>query len=309
MQKTKQFKDFLNEDLFLDLIDVESQAKVVDHFYDRYVTNDDKFVFYFNRNIKRIAEQYYDMERIESIHFDPMVTKYLEQEDTKRKQRTNSLTDNITDQGSGTTSLDDTATVKTDNETTDSLTINTDTKHNESFSNSGHHNTDTTETNTDDIRARDLISNTPHSNVSSVTSMNLMADVNWRYASGLTDHGEDNTHKKTGNVEGTTTDSGTSGGTNNVDTKQSGSTVLDGTQLTTRNAGTTSTTKNTRTATKEGKDNENETLRKIYTGREGIPADLLDRARKYLRQSKAIEWLFDELEICFMQDLLYGEEF
>ena len=308
MKKTKQFKDFLNEDLFLDLIDVESQAQVVDHFYDRYVTNDDKFVHYFNSNIKRIADQYYDMERIESIQFDPMVTRYLEQEDTKRRQRTNTINDSITDRGMGSTTIEDTATVKTDNETTDSLSSRFQGEQSGSFSTRTETDIDEQTANSDEVRTRDLISNTPHSNVSSSTSMDLMSPITWNYASGLTDHGEDGTHTSHKTGDDVVAETGSNSDEQDNTTTQSGTTVLDGTQLTTRTAGTTANTTNTRTGLKEGEDNENETLRKIYTGREGIAADLLDKARKYLRQSRAIEWLFDELEICFMQDLLYGEE-
>lgn len=300
---------YTQQELFNDLIDEASQEQVIDHFYYRHCTDDERFKKYFTRNLNRIADQYNNILRIETINFDPLVTKYLEQQDEKKRRKTTGLTGEVTESYRDTTSLEDTTTVKTDNETTDSVTINTDTEHNESFSNSGHHNTDDTYTNTDDIRTRDLVSNTPHSNVSSATSMNLMANVNWAYASGMTDHGEDNSHGHTGNTEGTTTESGTSGGTTDVDTTQSGSTVLDGTQLTTRNAGNTINGSKSKTDTKEGTEQDNETLQKIYTGREGSPQDLLDKARTYLRKSNAIEWLFDELEICFMPDLLYGEDF
>lgn len=312
MTKNKKFNELLDQYtqtvLFEDLIDEASQEQVIDHFYDRYCTDNNKFLLYFTRNLRRVADQYNNLVRIETIKFDPMVTKYLEEETKRRLSKLTNGTDRTNEETSGSLQNSGIITVKTDNETTDNITTTgsldgTDTTNTHTVVDE-----DTSNSTTDTIRTRDLQSNMPHSNVSSSTTGGLMANVNWRYASGMVDHGEDNTHVTTGGRDVDTTDNIGVVRSEDTENTSEGSTVLDGTQITTRGDGQTTSGSKTTSKTKNGDENTNDDTQKIYTGREGSPQELLDKARTYLRKSNAIEWLFDELEICFMPDLLYGEE-
>lgn len=311
MQKTKQFNVFYNENpdaLFLDLVDDETQELLADYFWDRYVTDDDRFIRYFTRNLKRVANKYNNDLRVETIQIDPMVTKYLEEqeflkskgESTRQKTAADEKTQVRTNQGTVTVKTDDTST--NDVNSTNSATT------------SGTHNEtnvvdqDTTEHDTDTIRQRDLQSDMPHSNVSGVTSGGLMANVNWRYASGMTDHGEDNSSNKTGTNDSTTKINGTDSVTESGKAETTSSGKLDGTQVTTRNDGYTQSDTQNKNDSENGTETRNDEKRRVYTGRDGIAAEILSKTRDYIRRSTAFEMLLDELEICFMPDLSYGRE-
>lgn len=312
MKTTKTFNELIAEHgrqaLFLGLIDQASEDAVVDFFGDRHVTDDNKAVLYFTRNLKRYADQYNNLLRIETIKFDPLVTKYLEEQDKYKTDNARTKTDSAKDSTTQTRLNNGTVTVKTDSTTTDDATTASTLSGTDTQNNTNVVDRDTTGSATDTIRTRDLHSDTPHSDVSSVTTGGLMNSVNWKYASGLDDHGEDSTHSTNGTEDVTTTDNGT------TTTSQTGSgsvndeVVVDGTQVTTKADGYTLTDTKEKTGSTGETDKKNEEKTKRLTGRDGSPQELLDKARNYIKGTLAMDTLLGELEICFMPDLLYGEE-
>ena len=310
---TKQFNEILDEygsqTVYANIVDQATQDELTDIFYYRYVNDNDKFIRFFTRNLRRVADRYNNLVRIETIRFDPMVTRYFEEQDKVDTTRTHSKTDSETGTNGQTTTNGGTITVKIDSQADGTANANGTVTNSYTNSNTNVVDSDSTETNTDTIRTRDLQSSTPHSNVSSATTGGLMSPVNWRYATGLQDHGEDNSHSKTGTVDTTTTDSGTGSASDTSTQATTTQNIIDGTEVTTRADSVQVSGNTSKTKTGEETITDKGSNTKRYTGREGqSPQELLEKARTYIRGASAFEWLVDELSICFIDNAFYGEE-
>ena len=311
---TKQFNEILTEygtNIVYggNIVDQATQNEITDYFYYRYVNDNERFVRYFTRNLNRLKDRYNNLVRIETTRFDPMVTRYFEEQDKVNTTKTHTKVDTETGTNGQTTTNGGTVTVKIDSQTDGTANATGTGTSSYTQSNTNVVDSETSDSGSNTIRTRDLHSNMPHSNVSAATTGGLMANVNWRYASDMTDHGEDSTNSKTSETDATTTDSGTGSSTDSSTNNTTTQNILDGTEVTTRNdnvtiAGTLNRTKNgTDTITDQV------TNTKRYTGREGqSPQELLEKARSYIRGSSAFEWLVDELSICFIDNQMYGEE-
>lgn len=310
---TKQFNEILTEygtqTVYAGIVDQATQDELTDQFYYRYVTDNDKFIRFFTRNLRRVADRYNNLVRIETIKFDPMVTRYFEEQDKIDKEITHAKSDTEAGNNGQTTTNGGTITVKIDSQTDG--TANSEGSAQNSYTNTNTNvvDSDNSTTTTDTVRTRDLVSNTPHSNVSSATTGGLMSPISWQYASGLTDHGEDNTHATTGEVDTTTTDNGSGSASDTTTSETTTQNIIDGTEVTTRADTVTISGNNSKTKETEESSTEKANNTKRYTGREGqSPQELLEKARSYIKGSSAFEWLVNELSICFMDNALYGEE-
>lgn len=310
---TKQFNEILAEygaqTVYADIVDQATQSELTDQFYYRYVTDNEKFIRFFTRNLRRVADRYNNLVRIETVRFDPMVTRYFEEQDKTDITRTHTKEDTESGNNGQTTTNGGTITVKIDSQADG--TANSEGTASNTYSNTNTNvvDSDNSTNTTDTIRTRDLISNTPHSNVSSATTGGLMDPISWTYASGLTDHGEDSTHATTGEVDTTTTDNGSGSASDTTTSETTTQNIIDGTEVTTRNDSVTISGTNSKTKESEETSTEKGNNTKRYTGREGqSPQELLEKARTYIKGSSAFEWLVDELSICFIDNALYGEE-
>lgn len=310
---TKQFNEILEEygtqTVYANIVDQATQDELTDQFYYRYVTDNDKFIKFFTRNLRRVADRYNNLVRIETVRFDPMVTRYFEEQDKTDITRTHTKEDTESGNNGQTTTNGGTITVKIDSQADG--TANSEGTASNTYTNTNTNvvDSDNSTNTTDTIRTRDLISNTPHSNVSSATTGGLMDPISWTYASGLTDHGEDSTHATTGEVDTTTTDNGSGSASDTTTSETTTQNIIDGTEVTTRADTVTISGNNSKTKESEETSTEKGNNTKRYTGREGqSPQELLEKARTYIKGSSAFEWLVGELSICFIDNALYGEE-
>lgn len=95
---TKQFNVLLNEigesSVFANLVDEATQQELIDYFYFRYLCDDDnKFIKFFQRNLKMYKNQYEQYLRVQNITFDPMVQRYLERKFEDKYSRSDNTTE------------------------------------------------------------------------------------------------------------------------------------------------------------------------------------------------------------------------
>lgn len=293
---TKQFNKLIDDvgssQVFNGIIDEATQQELIDYFYYRYLCDDDdKFIRYFQRNLRIHKNQYVQYLRIQNTTFDPMVSRYLE-----RKYQDTYKRDDISTEAKQSTNNNE---YTSNNSTTNTGTIDDDRtiKNNETVSNT--ENTTSNNSKTSNNKQSSIFSDMPQANVSSYTGQNI-DNIDMTYASNmtvgkndLTESGE-NTQAITGNktLDGTTTDKN----------KQ------------TQNLAGTSNTTFTGNNSINGETTVNNTTeyglthREIYTGRDNTPQDLLDSAREYIVNTNAFKWLVSQLDKCFMCNLRYDEE-
>lgn len=293
---TKQFNKLISDvgsaEIFNNLLDEATELELIDYFYYRYLCDDDdKFIRFFQRNIRRYKSQYEQYLRIQNTTFDPMVGRYLE----RKYQDTYKREDNATETRQSTNNNEYTSNNTTTN--TGSVTDDRTIKNDESIG------TNDTTTNSNTVNSTDknsnVVSDMPQANVSSYTNQDIDT-INMTYASnmsvGKTNHNEtqNGTNETTGNktIDGTTTD-------NNTQTQD-----LAGTSNTTF-TGNNSVNGN---STVKNNSEYDMTHKEIYTGRDNTPQEMLDAAREYIVNTNAFSWLVSKLDICFMCDLRYGEE-
>lgn len=296
------------EAVFGDILDSATNQELLDYFYYRYLCDNDKFIHFFQRNLKIYKKQYVNYLRTENVEFDPMITRYLE------RQVLNSTENNLTESDSAvstntkTGSNTGTINVKTDNigtgNGTDGVTTN---ESGTTYLTSDKDNTNT-RTGSETTRQRAVNSLFPQANVASAT-VGMSDNVSMAYASSMTDTNATKTTNESGTdntdytENGRTTDQLTS--TRNTTDRN----VFDGTQVQTNNLSNSSSESKTNDVTKSASDKGSSNLRERLTGRENYDsATLLSHARDYVRETNAFMWLTSKLEKCFIGNLRYGEE-
>lgn len=159
---------------------------------------------------------------------------------------------------------------------------------------------------------------------SSTYGTGMPASLNWKYGSGQQESEDDNststerTQADTGTVETATdtTSTGTVDSTTDVETTNFTSTSIDSSDTVTTTSDTTHTTDTDVTVTNNNlttvsgtntnaaeSSETDEHCEKSATNRvaQGESAqDLLERAKRFIINTNAIKWLFNELEICFI---------
>ena len=273
--------------VFGNILDSATNAELKDYFYYRYICDNEKFIHFFQRNLKIYKKQYEDYLRVENIEFDPMITRYLERQvlntvsDTGTKTETTATSNSETGTNTGTIS------VKTDNigtgNGTDGLTSsNSGTTYLTSDKDNA-----TSLSRTETGRKRDVNSLFPQANVASAT-LGMSDNVSMAYASSMTDSqnnlsvsesGTDNTDYT---ENGRTTDQTTS--SRNTTSRD----VFDGTSLQTNNLGSSKSETGSVESTKTNNNTETGNMRERFTGRENYDsATLLTHARDYVRNTNA----------------------
>ena len=309
----KTFKKIIDDTsesyVFDNIVDEATQQELIDYFYYRYVCDDEKFVHFFQRNLKQYLKQYNGYLRVENIDFDPMVTRYLERQLITANYVTGSK--NTTGTGNGTKATVNGGTITTviDNDGTLAGTDQNTTS--STYSNSQTVDEDGTNGNsrTSSNRGRDLLSVFPQANVSAATSGTLDDPISYAYATQMTDHKDSGTVTDAGTNtrDVSTTESGTGSGTNNTTISQT--TTNDTTSTTTRNDNVNVTTSDSKSVSETNSIDNNTNVTERLTGRENYDAaTLLSHARDYIRDTNAFMFLVGKLEKCFIGNLRYGEE-
>ena len=297
MKMTKQFKTLLQEHgeqaVFGDILDQATNEILTDYFYKRYINedDDDDFIRMFKYNLTLCKRQYEQYLRIENTDFDPMVSRYLERrfKDTYERTDNGSSTDTTkntnaytnTSSGTNTGTLTDARVIAEDVTRTDNLTE----------TNQG--------SNSSNDKATNVLSDMPQANIGSYTGQDV-DNINLTYASQMnvgknTHSGSDsNTQTNTGTV---VTDSDT------TDTNTQTQNLANSNTSNFNGSGTVEKTKEDTNTTNYDLDH-----KEVYTGREGAPQEMLDRARTYIMATNAKKWLIKQLDKCFMY-LSYGEEY
>lgn len=312
MAKTKQLKKLLTEYTAAQIfpgLDPLTQANLADHFYYRYACDsDEQFLHYVRKNINERVRQYGKLLADEALitTTDPLII------DIKNKTKNMTGSDSLSLTGNG--SISKTIEILNDLTKTENSTITgTNQTHGTSEGDSSFSNTDgntrtnnLASSNTNIGKTRALHSDTPQANVSAATSGDLDDPITWTYATDLQDGYSQDTFSSTDT--GTITDSGTASGTGTNSTETTGitnssqtgaKTITDeGTKTTTE----TSANTDTKSLTSSNSGQETEQL----TGRSGhLVSEILDDWRKYIMKADAFLWLCDELDRCFMSNLLY----
>lgn len=295
--------------VFGNIVDNATQALLKDYFYYRYVCDDEKFILFFQRNLKQYLKQYNHYLRVENTDFDPMITRYLERQVLNKTTNngsetiTGSETGNkyITNGGSITRKTDNTATGngRTNNNTTGSYSDYSDVENTEHTA--GEENTEQ--------RNRDILSVFPQANVSAATSGHLDDPVSYAYATQMTDHLAKGSKEDNRNTNGEVETHASGSTTGNSNTTQNTTNVLDGREVTTQ--ATNQNTQNNLTNRKnaQNQNEENSNLRERFTGRENYDAGtLLEHAKNYISNTNAFMFLVGKVEKCFIGNLRYGEE-
>lgn len=293
------------------------QDDLLEWFFDRQVCDNDKFVRYFRREIAMLQHQFNEYLRVETCEFDPMVGQYLERElrDKRMSEGTGKVTsdgaNNSQNHGGTETTTTHGTTTTTTNDLTDTVTNNNTQTNDLTQHTTGevtHGGTVKVDGgSTDDSSSLD--GNTPDSATYADAAGGTMPALNWEYTSGqqqshsegsnnslttndLTD-GTDTTTKNTGTVSTTG-----GGNTRHEGTVTVGNTGTDNTTVV-NNGGTDTTTHNQQdTATKDTSEG---LTRERTTGRGEAPQDMLNRARNYILKTNAFAWLVDKLDKCFFQ--------
>lgn len=291
------------------IVDDATKSALTDYFYWRYICDNDKFVKFFQRDLKQYKNQYLDYLRTENIEFDPMVTRYLERQVLNKVNTTGNERITGSETGNKYTNNGGTITRKTDITGTGTASSNltgngsyTDaTGRNYSESNAGSEN--------HQDRTRDILSVFPQANVSSATSGRLDDPVSYAYATQMNDKLNKGDSSNSGNKSGNETGSanGTSSSTQNQTANNRN--VTDGREVTTNatNQNIQNNVSNTKTGTSSSEEDSN--LKERFTGRENYDAGtLLSHARDYIVNTNAFMWYVSKLEKCFIGNLRYGEE-
>lgn len=293
---TKQFNKLITDvgssQVFNNIIDEATQQELIDYFYYRYLCDDDdKFIRYFQRNLKIYKNQYVQYLRIQNTTFDPMVSRYLE----RKYQDTYKRDDSSTEARQSTNNNEYTS----NNSTTNTGTIDDDRtiKNDETVDNT--QNITSNNTKTSNNKQTSIFSDMPQANVSGYTGQDI-DNVDMTYATTMT-VAKNNLSEQNEGTEGTTGNRTLDGTTTDKNTQTQD---LAGTSNTTFTGNNTINGETTLNNTTEY----DLTHKEIYTGRDDTPQELLDNAREYIVRTNAFTWLVSQLDKCFMCNLRYGEE-
>ena len=270
MDRLKTFKQILDEGYtFPDIVDEGTQQAITDWFFYRRVCDNEKFIPFFDREIKLAFPQYMQLLRI-----DPTVSSYdwLVSDYTERLLRRGTIVEsgqNVMTSVARTGT--DTGTVKTEGKTSGS--------------------TETQEQGFN--RAGTLAKASPMSASYTSTQMNAhngdtitVGDMSLgAYHNGFPDPMIENPTQVTDAL------------TRNGDLSKADTSGEDETTMT-RNLANGGTEKTSGETT--GKTESDETVTEIATGRRGFIAPTLKEAYTYIERSNAFVWLRGRLEKCFM---------
>lgn len=290
--------------------DAATQLGLEKHFWYRHACDsDEKFLFFLHRNIEEKQRQYSLLLDAEATQVDPLIINL--------EERTKQLTGNTSKTFTLSETLTKLATVTDDKEKQENSTITGETESSGSSTASNSYESEDHNTRTDNLansqnvtsRSRNLHSDTPQANVASTTVGDLDDPITWTYASDLQDTSESDTTSGTNTgtqtLAGTSEGSGsnTSSNTSNTESSQTGAKTTTEDNTKTTNGTDTKTGNNTETNETEGE--ETTTL----SGRNNhLVSEILDEWNKYVRKTNAFLWLCQELERCFMPNLLYDED-
>lgn len=264
----KTFREVLDEQtqavVFGDTqIDEATQTALVNWFQFRKVSDNDKFVAYFQRLLKANEEQYLNYMRIQTVQFDPLVTQYMER--LLNRDGVNSEKDKDTTVNTGNDTVNTSGTAKTnnsDNSVTDSSGTDRTTQNGETGDKS-------------------MNAQLPQS--STGAGAGLPANMNWNYATQQDERKGTSKNNSNSESTGKTTNTGTSTGTASN-------------EQTTKSDRTNQTVKNG-----ERSGSNSEVVKERMTGRSGEPtSELLKKAVSYITTTNGFFWLVDKLEAAFM---------
>ena len=244
-------------------IDEATQTAIVNWFQFRKVSDNDKFVAYFQRLLKANEEQYINYMRIQTVQFDPLVTQYMER--LLNRDGSSSEKDKDTTVNTGNDTVNTSGTAKTnnsDNSVTDSRGVDSTTQNGETGDKS-------------------MNAQLPQS--STGAGAGLPKNLNWKYATQQDERKGTSKNNSKSESTGKTTNTGTSTGTvtNNQTTKS------DRTNQTVKNG--------------ERSGSNSEVVKERMTGRSGEPtSELLKKAVSYITTTNGFFWLVDKLEAAFM---------
>lgn len=327
----------LQEKTELDHATIEA---LTDWFGLRYLCDDDHFSVFFTREINMLQWQYDQMRRLESVQFDPMVSQYMERwanrtgDDThnveSNAEGTNKQNTTGTTSGTSTTTPGVTETTETVSRPNTTTTV-TGTSAGTSEGNGSSESTtkdasggtiDTTGSSQSNSRNHSLSGVLPDSSTygpgTAAGEDGMPNELNWTYASGQNGSvGSDDS--TTGSKTTTSNDASGESSTNTTDstrtnTESTSTTEVSGTDTTevthsrtgkdsTENQSTnegTVTGENTGKTTEQGTNTFSHTDKEISTGRGEAPQDMLDRARSYILNMNAFDWLRKQLDSCFL---------
>lgn len=312
-------------DLFTGIsIDAATQEAIVEWYQYRYLCTQDpsKWRSFIRRLLTALQDQYYQLMRVNTTEFDPMVTRYLERlvenSHTASKEHTDSKSSATTGGTTVTTTEDGTTTESGSSETSGTIKDNGGSESqnvvNSTITDNGTTGgtTKNTTTNSGDANtsSKSLAGATPDS---STYTTGMPESLNWEYTS--TQGEQSGTEHRTG----TQTDEGTTSGTSTNTQTTSVTNGTDGTTFNNRTLSQDSTdsrrgstskegsvkTVNDTTVTDTSEFSENESYddetKERFTGREGYsPAVLLAQARDYVMSTNAFLWLVERLSPCFL---------
>lgn len=264
----KTFREVLQEQtqavVFGDTqIDEATQTAIVNWFQFRKVSDNDKFVAYFQRLLKANEEQYINYMRIQTVQFDPLVTQYMER--LLNRDGSSSEKDKDTTLNTGNDTVNTSGTAKTnnsDNSVTDSRGVDSTTQNGETGDKS-------------------MNAQLPQS--STGAGAGLPENLNWNYATQQDERKGTIKNNSKSESTGKTTNTGTSTGTASN-------------EQTTKSDRTNQTVKNG-----ERSGSNSEVVKERMTGRSGEPtSELLKKAVSYITTTNGFFWLVDKLEAAFM---------
>ena len=244
-------------------IDEATQTAIVNWFQFRKVSDNDKFVAYFQRLLKANEEQYINYLRIQTVQFDPLVTQYMER--LLNRDGSSSEKDKDTTVNTGNDTVNTSGTAKTnnsDNSVTDSRGVDSTTQNGETGDKS-------------------MNAQLPQS--STGAGAGLPENLNWMYATQQDERKGTSKNNSKSESTGKTTNTGTSTGTASN-------------EQTTKTDRTNQTVKNG-----ERSGSNSEVVKERMTGRSGEPtSELLKKAVSYITTTNGFFWLVDKLEAAFM---------
>lgn len=298
------------DQVFGEILDSATNDALYEHFYFRYAgDDDDKFIFFLQRNLKELKRRYEDLLDVEEIVVDPLVVDL--------KSRTVSATNSGTVNDSITrtlTGLDEWSKSETTSKSsTVSGTVEASGSSTGSASYSDTHSNDREDNLTQETSGqtldRRLHSDTPQANISSGSVVDYDDPISWTYVSDQQDtYGKNNnTVRDTGTVEEDYTGSGSSNNTTSTssETESTQTGTEAGTKTNTDTLTKNDETEETRAKTISGSNGSTESA----SGRSGhLISEILMDWERYIKETDAFLWLCKNLEKCFMSNLLYDEE-
>lgn len=309
MNKTliEMINENTEETVFGNIVDSATQSNLKDYFYYRYVCDDDKFIHFFQRNLRQYLRQYQQYLRVENTDFDPMVTRYLERQvlntvnNSGTSTSSNATSETLTGTNTGTVN------VKTDNTTSTTGTEGTTINENGTSYKTSDTDNSYSETDASTGRNRSVFSSFPQANVATST-VGMDDNVTMAYATTMQDDKSTKNDTRNGTDNTDYTENGRTTETRTGSTNTTGNNIVDGTTLQTNNLANSQNRNGTDETSTTSADTSNGNLRERFTGRENYDsATLLSHARDYIMNTNAFMWYVAQLEKCFIGNLRYGE--